>query len=120
MVGYVMYRMVEGVSRVKKCTTAGRGLMAMDVTAVYSVATRVLLPSTLEHDKAYADEYIKAFYFESEGDVMQWVLKNKVRFFARSSHLVGGLPILAPIALHKESALLSLVTTASSSELSCQ
>ena len=34
-------------------------------------------------DKAYADEYIKAFYYDAELDAMQWVLQHKHRYSRR-------------------------------------
>jgi hypothetical protein len=79
IVSHLVERFVEGVSRVKKCPPQGRGLMAVDLEAVYTFANKhgPTLLQCLSRDRSYADQYIAAFYLESEGDVMQWIGKNK-------------------------------------------
>lgn len=74
-----MERFTEGFSRVKKCSVPGRGLMSLDVGHAFARAmSLVTIPTILlPRDKAYADSYISAYYFDSEADVLQWVTKNK-------------------------------------------
>ena len=40
-----MFRFVEGFSRVKKCSLPGRGLMQLDVKAVWARVSRALVTS---------------------------------------------------------------------------
>jgi hypothetical protein len=41
-VAHVMYKMVEGVSRVKQCSSLGRGAMTLDVKELSSRISRVI------------------------------------------------------------------------------
>jgi Protein of unknown function C-terminus (DUF2451)/Vacuolar-sorting protein 54, of GARP complex len=80
IVSHLMDKFADGVSRVKKCTVPGRGLMSLDVGHLYSVAMKqVPIPpqGVLPRDKSYVDAYISAYYYDSEGDVMQWISKNR-------------------------------------------
>jgi hypothetical protein len=82
---HVLERFVEGISRVKKCTVPGRGLMALDAGAVYSAACKLAptLQQFLPRDKTYVDSYISAFYFEHETDLLQWLVKQKENYTLR-------------------------------------
>jgi hypothetical protein len=53
IVSHVIERFVEGVSRVKKCSVPGRGLMSLDVGTIYAAAAKAsaVLPGCLARDK---------------------------------------------------------------------
>lgn len=98
-------RLTHARRRVKRCSMHGRGLMSMDLQVLFNAliavcpetyADLVLLPtwsvrmgphspmrhspSSIEHrDRAYADGFIKVFYYEEEPDLLEWVTKNRVR-----------------------------------------
>lgn len=86
-VGHVMLRVVEGFSRVKKCSTAGRGLMQLDVKNLWLRIARVLTTSpdsiVRVRDSSYVVDYVQAFYNTTETDVMPWILQHKERYLGR-------------------------------------
>ena len=75
LLAHLAERFVEGVSRVKKCSVPGRGLMMLDSGALWDATARAspLLPGCLARDKGHVDGYVSAFYFEAEADVLNWV-----------------------------------------------
>jgi hypothetical protein len=101
LIAYVVFRYVEGISRIKKCSTSGRGVLIGDISAVYSILTAAIRlkyatmlscgvadwvnwvvacrPSAIVRDKSYVDDYARAFYYDTEGDVQHWISMNKVR-----------------------------------------
>lgn len=86
IIGYALERMVEGFSRVKKCSMQGRGLMAMDVTAVWSrgqVLGPPLDPALLPRGKAWVDQYVQAFYYDREEDVLEWIRSHRASYSRR-------------------------------------
>ena len=82
LVSHVMERFVEAFSRVRRCSTPGRGLMTLDVGHTYAFATRVgpTLPGVLSRDKSHADAYVSAFYLESESDVLTWIVQQRAAY----------------------------------------
>lgn len=75
IISHIIERFVEGVSRVKKCSPAGRGLMLLDIGTIYAAAAKAapLLPGCLSRDKSHADNYLRAFYYDSEIDLVAWI-----------------------------------------------
>ena len=95
VVSHLMERFCEGLSRVKKCSVPGRGLMSLDVGHAYARAMNLCpVPAlVLPRDKAYVDAYVSAFYYDSEVDVLQWVAQHKALYplrVARAVLLHGG------------------------------
>lgn len=82
LVSLLMERFVDGITQVKKCTVPGRGLMTLDAGHIFAAALR-LGPTSLAHlsrDKGYVDSYVSAFYFDNDGDLLQWMLRNKAQY----------------------------------------
>jgi hypothetical protein len=63
--------LVEGYSRVRRCTNEGRALMALDFRTLLMSLRRMQLPATMQ--PAYVENYIKAFY---EEDVVAWTAQH--------------------------------------------
>jgi hypothetical protein len=64
--------LVEGFSRVKKCTTEGRASMALDVK-VFQKALEELAHLRPIPDLPVVTGYIQAFYIASADDLLEWV-----------------------------------------------
>jgi len=97
IVSHVVERFVEGVSRVKKCSVPGRGLMSLDFGTLYAAAARAgpVVPGCLSRDKAHADGYVAAFYFDAEADLLAWVAAHRAAYPLRHAralllHGIGG------------------------------
>lgn len=90
IVSHVMERFVEGVSSVKKCSPGGRGLMTVDAGTIYDAAAKLgpALPQFLPRDKGYVDGYVSVFYYDSDGDVLAWMAKNKQQYSLRHMRAV--------------------------------
>ena len=76
-----MEQLVEGYSRIKKCTNEGRAIMSLDVrifqSGVEKMTTTRPIPET-----QYVENYIKAFYIPVENDFLVWCKEHPVsRFF---------------------------------------
>lgn len=78
----LMLGFMRGVGRVPNCTHEGRGLMTMDVDALYHAANQSFhFPQ--QHSIRTKDQvgsYIKAYYFEREEDTTAWIRENKLKY----------------------------------------
>ena len=63
--------LVDGFSRVKKCTDAGRALMTLDVKTLRTEFTK-LAPPSASVEWRYVDTYIDAFYVP-ESEARRWM-----------------------------------------------
>ena len=78
--------LLEGFSSVRTCSIAGRGLMAMDLTALYRGVRNVHPldpeivaaehPLTPRYGQSYVGAYINAYYEEEEGELLTWIQQN--------------------------------------------
>eukprot|EP01063_Lacrimia_lanifica_P034374 TRINITY_DN6339_c0_g1_i2.p1 TRINITY_DN6339_c0_g1~~TRINITY_DN6339_c0_g1_i2.p1 ORF type:complete len:893 (+),score=293.15 TRINITY_DN6339_c0_g1_i2:108-2786(+) len=66
----LMYTMIEGFSKVKKCNSEGRALMQLDVQSIQH-ALKAMVPGALPSMEP-VDDYIKAFYHTFEG-LLEWM-----------------------------------------------
>eukprot|EP01061_Rhynchopus_euleeides_P032006 TRINITY_DN5304_c0_g1_i1.p1 TRINITY_DN5304_c0_g1~~TRINITY_DN5304_c0_g1_i1.p1 ORF type:complete len:1056 (+),score=422.58 TRINITY_DN5304_c0_g1_i1:123-3290(+) len=69
--------LIEGFSRVKKCTNEGRALMSLDVQSIHHAlksASNESVPSAEP-----VEDFVKAFYLEGE-DYSNWVRESHVRY----------------------------------------
>ena len=82
VVTHIMDRFVEGYSRVKKCSVPGRGLMSLDVGTVYAHCARVgpIVPACLARDKAHADGFVAAYYYDSDADLLAWLTAHRAAY----------------------------------------
>ena len=67
----LQHALVEGFSRVKKCTDAGRALMSLDVATLRSEFSK-LAPDGIATDWRYVDAYVDAF-FVPEPEAAKWL-----------------------------------------------
>jgi hypothetical protein len=76
---------LEGLSRVRKCSTEGRASMTMDVSALHTGLDHrhVCRPP---RGRGYVDMYIKALYL-TEDETVRWALSQCQTYAHR--HLVG-------------------------------
>lgn len=81
----IMGTLLEGFSRIDKCSTEGRSLMSMDLQAI-QVGLDEILRVRPARGRAYVENYIKAFYY-GQVDVMSWVEKNYKFYHYR--HIAG-------------------------------
>lgn len=104
IVSHALERFVEALSRVRKCSVPGRGLMTLDVGHTYACATRAgpTLPAILPRDKTFADGFISAFYLESESDLLTWVFQQRSAYPLRH---MRSLLLNGPIAALKKKQL---------------
>lgn len=77
--------LLEGFSRVKKCSSEGRAMMTMDLFAVHEGLNNVHLCRP-PRGKHYIDNYLRAFYI-SEDELLQWVQENWQSYAYR--HVLG-------------------------------
>jgi hypothetical protein len=78
--------LLEGFATVRTCSVSGRGLMAMDLTALYrgirnihpldSAIVAAEHPLTPRHGQAYVGAYINAYYEEEEGELLSWIQQH--------------------------------------------
>jgi hypothetical protein len=82
IVSHIIERFVEGVSRVKKCSVPGRGLMSLDIGTIYAAAAKAspLLPGCLSRDKSHADAFVAAFYFDADSDLVAWITQHRAAY----------------------------------------
>eukprot|EP01138_Halocafeteria_seosinensis_P013622 gb/GECG01013911.1/.p1 GENE.gb/GECG01013911.1/~~gb/GECG01013911.1/.p1 ORF type:complete len:1701 (+),score=238.60 gb/GECG01013911.1/:1-5103(+) len=78
----LMLGFIRGVARVPNCTFEGRGLMTMDVDAIYRAMNHLFhRPQQYSiRSKELVVSYIKAYYFDREEDIAQWINDNKYRY----------------------------------------
>eukprot|EP01113_Clastostelium_recurvatum_P026387 TRINITY_DN3165_c0_g1_i4.p1 TRINITY_DN3165_c0_g1~~TRINITY_DN3165_c0_g1_i4.p1 ORF type:complete len:1004 (-),score=280.28 TRINITY_DN3165_c0_g1_i4:45-3056(-) len=89
VVQHVMECLVEGYSRVKKCTPEGRAVMSLDVKVVQS-ALEKLSPIRPIPFVQYADAYIKAFYLPpNEADIASWARDHPAYSLRQVQNLVA-------------------------------
>jgi len=69
--GVIEDTLVEGFSKVKKCTEPGRALMTLDVQTLQKEFKK-LAPESANSDWRYIDTYVQAFYIK-EDDAMKWM-----------------------------------------------
>ena len=92
IVGGGIMALVEGFSKIPSCSTEGRSLMSMDVSAYRSILQKIQSPSSLSQrsqpyrDVQYVDTFIKMFYFP-HGDAMAWMEENCGKY--HYSHLLA-------------------------------
>ena len=72
---------VEGFARVGRCSTEGRALMSMDLQ-VLQFSLDKMHPARPLRGAAYADSYIKAWYFDNR-DLRAWVAQNDENYTKR-------------------------------------
>jgi hypothetical protein len=77
-----MLGFIRGVARVPNCTFEGRGLMTMDVDAIYRAMNHTFhRPQQFSiRSKELVVSYIKAYYFDREEDIAQWITDNQFRY----------------------------------------
>ena len=63
--------LVDGFSKVKKCTEPGRALMTLDVQTLQKEFKK-LAPESTDTEWRYIDTYVSAFYIK-EDDAMKWM-----------------------------------------------
>ena len=66
---------LEGISRVKKCTIEGRAAMSLDLQMLTSGMKR-FSPKGFEPDVRLVDGYIKSFYVP-ESDLLHWAMTHR-------------------------------------------
>lgn len=76
--------MLEGYSRVRKCSSEGRAMMNMDLFALHEGLNAVHLCRP-PRGKHYIDAYLRAFYL-SEDDLLTWVQENWQAYAYRHVH----------------------------------
>jgi hypothetical protein len=76
---------LEGLARVRKCSTEGRASMTMDVSALHTGLDNVHVCRP-PRGKQYVDNYVKASYL-SDDEVVHWVQQNYQIYAYR--HLSG-------------------------------
>eukprot|EP01060_Flectonema_neradi_P012416 TRINITY_DN19234_c0_g1_i1.p1 TRINITY_DN19234_c0_g1~~TRINITY_DN19234_c0_g1_i1.p1 ORF type:complete len:874 (+),score=148.06 TRINITY_DN19234_c0_g1_i1:37-2622(+) len=77
IVDNVWCSLVEGFSRVKKCSDEGRALMALDVKTIQH-ALKGLVPGNIPSAEP-VDEFVRAFYLDTEG-YLDWVRNSHARY----------------------------------------
>jgi len=70
----LMCALVEGFSRIKKCSTEGRALMSMDLQAIQLGLDEIKRTRPLR-GRVYVDSYIKAFYY-GDADLIRWIQES--------------------------------------------
>lgn len=70
----VMETLVEGFSRIRKCSTEGRAVMSMDLQQA-QLALDKIHKARPARGKVFVDNYVKAFYF-MEADLITWISQN--------------------------------------------
>jgi hypothetical protein len=75
---------LEGLSRVRKCSTEGRASMTMDISALHTGldSVHVCRPP---RGKQYVDNYVKALYLSDE-EVVHWAQQNWQSYTQRHLH----------------------------------
>lgn len=76
---------LEGYSRVKKCSTEGRASMTMDVSSLQT-ALEAIHTCRPPRGKTHVDTYVKASYL-SDDEIVHWVHQNHQIYAYR--HLNG-------------------------------
>lgn len=66
------HHIVEGLSRVKKCSQEGRGMMALDMQVLINSLEEVLEGVPVSPSMMPVDNYIKGFYVAEEG-LLEWI-----------------------------------------------
>ena len=66
---------LEGFSRVKKCTIEGRAAMSLDLQ-MFTQGMKKFVPKGFEADVRLVDGYIKAFYVP-ENDLLHWAMTHR-------------------------------------------
>ena len=66
---------LEGFSRVKKCTIEGRAAMSLDLQ-MFSAGVKKFAPKDFAPDVRLVDGYIKAFYVP-ESDLLHWAMTHR-------------------------------------------
>jgi hypothetical protein len=75
VIKFIMMELIEGFSRVKKCTSEGRAQMGIDSNAVQQVILKVSPPS-ITKPLPYTQpvrNYIQAYYMQNTKDMMEWI-----------------------------------------------
>lgn len=75
---------LEGLSRVRKCSTEGRASMTMDISALHSGldSVHVCRPP---RGKQYVDNYVKALYLSDE-ETVHWAQQSWQSYSQRHLH----------------------------------
>jgi len=80
IVDEVLTQMLNGFAMVRSCSTEGRALMSLDLATFY-FGMRDISPSfnvqIAEEKKRQVDDFIKAFYYDREQDVFEWINHHK-------------------------------------------
>jgi len=78
----VFDQMLDGFALVNGCTTEGRALMSLDLATAFREIQDI--NSTTDQEvveaKTRVDDFIKAFYYEREQDVFEWISQNSTRY----------------------------------------
>lgn len=75
---------LEGLSRVRKCSTEGRASMTMDISALHTGldSVHVCRPP---RGKQYVDNYVKALYLSDE-EIVHWTQQSWQSYSQRHLH----------------------------------
>lgn len=75
---------LEGFSRVRKCSSEGRAMMTMDVFALHEGLNSIHLCRP-PRGKHHVDNYLRAFYLAEE-EMIQWIRENWQSYAYRHIH----------------------------------
>jgi hypothetical protein len=89
--GFIMEQMVDGFAAAKTCSTSGRGLMSMDLSALQRGVRGIhpLSRKTPPHcrTKKYAADYIQGYYYETEEALFAW-MQPRLHIY-KANHMVA-------------------------------
>lgn len=103
--GHVVETLIDGFSRVRKCTFEGRGLMKLDFQTLQAGLKRILLFKSLP-DAERLDAFISAFY-EPETSLLQWF---RTHYNDYTHKQLVGLATALPIKRKQRSEILQLLS----------
>jgi len=67
-----MEQLVEGYSRIKKCTNEGRAILLQDLKAIQTGIEKMLNTPPKNSTILYAENYIKAYYLPLDNDIVDF------------------------------------------------
>ncbi len=74
-------QMLDGFASVRQCSTEGRALMSLDLHTLYRGLEEVAPASPpVQAARLRVDGFVKAFYYDRDRDVLEWIAANKARY----------------------------------------
>eukprot|EP00897_Mesotaenium_endlicherianum_P008195 jgi/Mesen1/7403/ME000388S06623 len=104
--------LVEGYSRVRRCTNEGRALMSLDLQVLLSVM-QTLLPAKAKPNMQIVENYIKAFYLP-ETEYLHWAQTHSEY---SKSQIIGLINLVATMNNWKRKTRAEILERVESSDL---